>query len=89
MGRKEYKIRRILNDMKREGRFFICVVNRGYAASLELRKIYQVVPDKIAANFGLVRVIDESGEDYLYPKEFFVPVQLPQAVERAVRRTKA
>jgi hypothetical protein len=75
--------------MKRESQFVICVGNKGYAASLELRKIYQVVPDKIAAGLHQVRVIDESGEDYLYPEDFFVPVQLPQAVERAVRRATA
>lgn len=75
--------------MKREVIFVICVVNKGYAASLELRKIYQVLPDKVAAGLGQIRVIDESGEDYLYPQDCFVPVQLPQAVERAVRRATA
>lgn len=75
--------------MKREGEFAICIANKGYAASLELRKIYQVIPDKSAADLEQIRVIDESGEDYLYPESFFVPVQLPQAVERAVRRASA
>jgi hypothetical protein len=54
-----------------------------------LRKIYQVVPDKAASTPHQIRVIDESGEGYLYPEDFFVPVQLPQAVERAVRRATA
>jgi len=75
--------------MKREGQFVICVGNKGYAASLELRKIYQVIPDKAASKLNQIRVVDESGEDYLYPEDFFVPVQLPQAVERAVRRATA
>jgi hypothetical protein len=75
--------------MKREAEFVICIANQGYAASLELRKIYQVIPDKTASKLHQVRVIDESGEDYLYPDDFFVPVQLPQAVERAVRRATA
>jgi hypothetical protein len=75
--------------MKREAQFVICVGNKGYAASLELRKIYQVIPDKAASKLHQVRVIDESGEDYLYPTDYFVPVQLPQAVERAVRRATA
>ena len=75
--------------MKREAEFVICVGNKGYAASLELRKIYQVIPDKTAVRLHQLRVIDESGEDYLYPQDFFVPVQLPQAVERAVRRATA
>jgi hypothetical protein len=73
--------------MKRtEPRFVICVKNNDYAASLELRKLYQVVFDEAAAKLHQIRVIDESGEDYLYPEEYFVPVQLPQAAERAVRR---
>lgn len=75
--------------MKRAAEFVVCVGNKGYAASLELRKIYQVIPDKTAAELHQLRVIDESGEDYLYPEDFFVPVQLPQAAERAVRRATA
>jgi hypothetical protein len=76
-------------DMKREAQFVICIANKGYPASLELRKIYQVIPDKAASRLHQLRVIDESGEDYLYPQDYFVPVQLPQAVERAVRRATA
>ena len=76
-------------DMKRESQFVICVGNKGYPASLELRKVYQVVPDKEASRLHQIRVIDESGEDYLYPEGYFVSVQLPQAVERAVRRATA
>ena len=67
-------------------RFVVCVKNKDYAASLELRKLYQVVADVAAARLGQIRVIDESGEDYLYPEEYFVPVQLPESAERAVRR---
>jgi hypothetical protein len=67
-------------------RFVVCVKNRGYAASLELRKLYQVVSDETAAKLHQIRVIDESGEDYLYPENYFVGVQLPQSAERAVRR---
>jgi hypothetical protein len=62
----------------------VCVRNDGYDVSLELRKIYQVVPDTGAARHRLLRVIDESGEDYLYPRNFFLPIELPKAVERAV-----
>ncbi len=75
--------------MKREAHFVICVSNRGYAASLEWRKTYQVLPDKLGSRHNQIRVIDESGEDYLYPEEYFVPVRLPQVVERAVRRAAA
>ena len=61
-------------------KFAVCVRNDGYPASLELRKIYRVLADKKAAKHDLVRVIDESGEDYLYPEKFFVPIRLPQAL---------
>lgn len=67
-------------------RFVVCVRNTGYPASLELRKIYQAVSDRDAEAHGLVRVIDESGEDYLYPEKFFLPLDLPRSVESAVRR---
>jgi hypothetical protein len=62
----------------------VCVKNEGYPASLELRKIYRVDADVRAADHHLVRVIDESGEDYLYPADYFVPIELPQAVEEAL-----
>jgi hypothetical protein len=67
-------------------RFVVCVRNTGYPACLELRKIYQALPDPEAEARGLARVIDESGEDYLYPEKFFVSVDFPQAVESALRR---
>ena len=69
---------------KHTNEFVVCVRNDGYDVSLELRKIYQVVPDAGAARHRLLRVIDESGEDYLYPRNFFLPIELPKAVERAV-----
>ena len=73
--------------MKRpELRFVVCIKNKDYAASLELRKLYQVVADETAAKLHQIRIIDESGEDYLYPEAYFVPVQLPQSAERAIRR---
>lgn len=66
--------------------FVACVNNKGYAASLELLKLYQVVADKTATKLHQIRVIDESGEDYLYPEEYFVPVELPPAAEKAIQR---
>jgi hypothetical protein len=76
--------------MKRiEPRFVVCVKNKDYGASLELRKLYQVVADEAAAKLRQIRVMNESGEDYLYPEEYFVPVHLPQSAERAVRRAAA
>lgn len=62
----------------------ICVDNIGYEASLERRKIYEAVADSASAQKGLLRVIDESGEDYLYPESMFVEVSLPAAIRRAV-----
>ena len=62
----------------------LCLRNKGYETSLERRKIYRAIPDRAAAVDDLVRVIDESGEDYLFPADFFVPVTLPQALRRRV-----
>jgi hypothetical protein len=59
---------------------------RKHGSPLEVRKIYHLIPDKAGAGRGLVRVIDEMGEDYLFPEEYFVPLTLPQAAERAVLR---
>ena len=67
-------------------KFAVCVNNEEYPASLELHKIYRILPDPDAAVDGDLRVIDESGEDYLYPKEFFVFVELPRAVEKSLLR---
>jgi hypothetical protein len=67
--------------------FVVCVKNEGYAASLELRKIYRTVPDTRDAEHRLIRVIDESGEGYLYPVDYFVPIELPQAAESAFSPT--
>jgi len=66
--------------------FVICIKNDGYPASLEPRKIYQMVPDESAEKHNLIRVVDESGDDYLYPAEFFVPIELPEAIEKALAR---
>ncbi|MCG8380479.1 MAG: hypothetical protein MI865_13535 [Proteobacteria bacterium] len=64
--------------------FVICIKNDDYLASLEVRKLYQIVSDPDAENSGQLRVIDESGEDYLYPKEYFISVNLPDATEQAI-----
>ena len=69
-----------------EARFVLCVRNKDYPASLELRKVYRLLSDEQASKHHQVRVIDESGEDYLYPEEYFVPIELPQAAEKAVLR---
>lgn len=66
----------------RETGFVLCIQNRG-AEDLDVRKVYRVLPDKVATATGYVRVIDESGEDYLYPAGFFVPVEVPYKAKRA------
>jgi hypothetical protein len=70
---------------QRVGRFVVCVRNEGYEVSLELRKIYQVLPDASAERHRLLRIIDESGEDYLYPEDFSLPVGLPKTLEKPQR----
>jgi hypothetical protein len=67
-------------------RFVVCVNNDGYQASLERNKIYVALPDVEAESAGDIRVIDESGEDYLFSAKRFVAVELPQAVQTSVRR---
>jgi hypothetical protein len=64
--------------------FVVCIDNEGYAVSLEKRKIYIVLSDAAAEKHGLIRIVDESGEDYLYPKKLFRPITLPLGVKRAV-----
>ena len=63
---------------------FVCINNDGYLASLEKRKIYVALRDAQAEGHGLVRIIDESGDDYLYPKNLFRAIALPEAVKKAV-----
>ncbi len=67
-------------------KFAVCVGNADYPASLELHKIYRVLPDADAATEGDIRVVDESGEDYLYPAQYFVSVELPKSVEKSLLR---
>lgn len=66
--------------------YVVCVDNAAYPVSLELHKIYRTLPDKDAAVSGDVRVVDESGEDYLFPAEAFVAISLPERVRSSLRR---
>lgn len=68
----------------RSKRFAVCIDNRGYPASLELHKIYRVIPDDDATAEGDLRVVDESGEDYLYSADRFVEIKPPQTVRRSL-----
>lgn len=65
-------------------KFAICVKNEEYPASLQLWKVYRVLPDEKGARHNMMRVIDESGEDYLFSAAYFVPVELPPTVETAL-----
>jgi hypothetical protein len=67
-------------------RFLVCVDNEAYPASLELRKVYQAMPDALAGQKGFVRVIDESDEDYWYPESCFIPIELPQPARMMFQR---
>lgn len=73
-----------MKQKKRQRRFVVCVKNKGYPASLELRKVYEVLPDPDAERHGLLRVVDEDGEDYLYPQSYFVAIEVPAAAARAI-----
>lgn len=64
--------------------YVVCIRNEDYAASLERRKIYQVIPDPDENSRGMLRLVDESGEDYLFPEAMFLPISLPEEVSRAL-----
>ncbi len=68
-------------------RFVICVDNAEYPASLELHKVYRVMPDADALADGDLRIIDESGEDYLYPAAYFAAIDLPRPIVRAMNKS--
>jgi hypothetical protein len=75
-------------------RFVVCLSNDGYDASLEVRKIYTTVPDATALKLGMLRVVDESGEDYLYPSDQFAGIDLPPKIAKVIapssgRRSKS
>jgi hypothetical protein len=75
-----------MNGNKSSRRYVVCLSNAGYRASLIPRRIYRTLPDVEADRRGLVRVVDESGEDYLYPRKLFSAISLPkQAAERFAR----
>lgn len=65
-------------------RFVVCIANDGYETSLQRNKIYAVLEDAEAAGDGDVRIIDDTGEDYLYPARWFVPIEVPDTVQKSV-----
>jgi hypothetical protein len=70
--------------MARAKRLVICLDNTGYELALERRKVYVALPDAKAERLGHIRVVDESGEDYLFPEEYFAPVDFPRSLRRAI-----
>ncbi|MDP1715200.1 MAG: hypothetical protein Q8L41_10705 [Anaerolineales bacterium] len=78
---------KIVKATKPTPRFAICVDNSEYPASLELHKIYRVLPDKDAHADGDMCIVDESGENYLFPVDYFIPVELPQTIVRALNKS--
>lgn len=70
-----------------KARFAICVDNAEYPASLELHKLYQVIHDEDAKKDGDLRIIDESGEDYLYPAEYFLLIDIPRRTAQSLNKS--
>ena len=80
------------NDVMRDTtlnqpQFVLCVENTAYPASLEVRKLYQIIPDPVAEQRNFLRVIDESGEDYVYPAAYFAAIDLPQTLQATLLQT--
>lgn len=73
-----------IGDPGTHAQFVICIDDGGYADDLKVRTVYQVLPDESAARSDYLRVVDETGEDYLYPAGLFVPIDLPREAERAL-----
>lgn len=69
---------------KTKRQFFLCIRNDDYAASLQVRTVYAAVSDPEAESHGMLRIVDESGEDYLFPASLFVPVDLPKVAEKVI-----
>ena len=74
---------KVVKRLKVLGKFVVCILNEE-CEDLEPRKLYRVLPDETAAADGYLRVIDESGEDYLYPQDYFLPIELPKAAEKVL-----
>lgn len=84
--RKKSRSSVALKRRTKHRRYVVCLENKGYPASLETRKVYRSLSDSKAQRAGLVRVVDESGEDYLYPNRWFVRVSVPSAATKVLER---
>jgi hypothetical protein len=72
-----------------QARFAVCIDNKAYPDDLKVRTIYQVLPDESAAKSNYIRVVDETGEDYLYPAEYFVLIEVPSEAQKALMEVPA
>lgn len=68
-------------------RFVVCINDGGYEDDLKVRMVYQVLPDESAARSHYLRIVDETGEDYLYPASYFVPIEVPEEAEQVLLPT--
>ena len=75
-----------MKSQESEARFAICINEGGYVDDLKVRTVYQVLPDESAARSNYIRVTDETGEDYLYPANLFVPIEVPRGGESRLQR---
>ena len=73
---------------KNDSKFVVCLHNKGFEASLSIRKLYRVLSDPSAETASLIRVVDESGEDYLYPQNYFASVEMPEEAAAALAGSK-
>ena len=71
------------------GKYVICLSNEGYAASLEVRKLYGLLPDPKAEAMHCIRIVDEDGEDYVHPEKLFMPMEVPESVSLALHKQAA
>jgi hypothetical protein len=87
-GAGRQRARQMTGKRDRDVQFAVCINNEGYKASLEVGKLYRILPDKDAQSHGLVRVIDESGEDYGYSANRFHSMKIPSIIERALAHAR-
>jgi hypothetical protein len=73
-----------MGSKSKGSRFVVCIDDGGYVDDLRVRTVYEVLPDESAGRSDYIRVVDETGEDYLYPAKLFVPVELPREAEKAL-----
>ena len=76
-----------MEHMEIRPRFEVCINDGGYADDLKVRMVYQVLPDESAARNHYLRIVDETGEDYLYPSAYFVPIEVPEEAEQVLLLT--